>query len=270
MRLSDEQILIEILISKSLLIIQYFSDYPINVNLNVMKYISVILFTFTTIFAVPSYGETMDELVYRENTYYAKFTDVPFSGEITGMFQGTIRDGKKEGLWREYHSNGQLSSKANYTNNVPEGASVSYTPRGDMLSKGNYKRGLKEGLWEELEENSIIYETVNFIDGLKEGKFVKYFGRSGGQIASKGNYKNGELDGEFVSYYQSGKMWSTGSYKNGCYTGLWSYRNINGELYSPLEFDRYGDEYKPKVPMFIPGQRLIKDPCDKYQVRYAE
>ena len=74
-------------------IIQHFPDNLMNGSVNSMKYILVIFFSLATLIVVPSFGETMDDLVYRADAYYAKFTDVPFSGTITGSSQGEIKDG---------------------------------------------------------------------------------------------------------------------------------------------------------------------------------
>ena len=61
-------------------------------------------------------GETVkdEDLVLRDGLYYKKFTDVPFTGKITGEFQGKLKNGKKEGPWVVYHDNGQLMSKGTY------------------------------------------------------------------------------------------------------------------------------------------------------------
>ena len=68
------------------------------------------------VFALTSWSETLtvDDLVERNDLYYKKFTDVPFTGEITGKRQGSIKDGKKEGKWVYYYDNGQLESKREY------------------------------------------------------------------------------------------------------------------------------------------------------------
>ena len=55
-----------------------------------------------------------DRLVLRDGLYYQKFTDTPFSGNVTGDHQGKIINGKKEGEWLEFYSNGALSKKINY------------------------------------------------------------------------------------------------------------------------------------------------------------
>ena len=64
----------------------------------------------------------MDDLVERENILYLKFSDVPFTGEVTGRYKGSVKYGKREGAWVYYHDNGQLWFKSNFENGKEEGA----------------------------------------------------------------------------------------------------------------------------------------------------
>ena len=92
---------------------------------------------------------TIDDLVKREGIYYKKFTDVPFSGKVTGIEQGTFKNGKKEGPWVSYWENGQLKMKGDYKNRSREGPWVRY--RSNILNdgqldqelSGTYKNGVK-------------------------------------------------------------------------------------------------------------------------------
>ena len=90
----------------------------------------------------------MDDLVEREGIYYKKFTDVPFSGKVTGGGQGEIKNGKREGPWVSYFENGQLWDKGDYKNGKEEGPWVAYYDNGQLYLKGEYKNGKKEGPWE--------------------------------------------------------------------------------------------------------------------------
>ena len=57
---------------------------------------------FTLLFCLTSsvgWSETMDDLVERDGVHYKKFTQVPFTGEVTGKEQGSFKNGKKEGFW---------------------------------------------------------------------------------------------------------------------------------------------------------------------------
>ena len=58
----------------------------------------------------------MDDLVERDGLYYKKFTDVPFTGKITGKEQGSYKNGKRHGDWVTYWDNGRLRRKGKYKN----------------------------------------------------------------------------------------------------------------------------------------------------------
>ncbi len=58
------------------------------------------------LFPALALGETMDDLVKRDGLFYKKFTVVPFTGKITGITQGAVRNGKREGPWVSYSSDG--------------------------------------------------------------------------------------------------------------------------------------------------------------------
>ena len=88
------------------------------------------------------------------------FSDVPFTGKITGLEQGSFENGKKEGAWVWYYSSDRLRKKANYKNDKYEGAFVSYWPYyGQLSSKGNWKNGQREGTWVDYNEDGTI-DTV--------------------------------------------------------------------------------------------------------------
>ena len=57
---------------------------------------------------------SINDLIEKDGLYYEKFTDVPFTGNVVGEYQGKIRKGKREGEWLVYYENGQLESKGNY------------------------------------------------------------------------------------------------------------------------------------------------------------
>jgi antitoxin component YwqK of YwqJK toxin-antitoxin module len=54
--------------------------------------------------------------VKRDGLYYEKFTDVPFTGEVTRAQKGLFNSGKAKGAWVWYWGNGQLNGKGNYKN----------------------------------------------------------------------------------------------------------------------------------------------------------
>ena len=95
-----------------------------------------------------SYAETFDDLVFRNGLYYKKFTDIPFTGQITGQQQGNFKNGLQHGDWVTYYSDGQL------------------------LSKGKYIDGHREGMWERYDEYGTIYDMGRYIKGLRNGNWI--------------------------------------------------------------------------------------------------
>ena len=80
--------------------------------------ILLLVFLFPSL-ALGEEVDFVDDLVEREAIYYKKFTDVPFSGKVTGKKeQGSFKNGKKEGPWVNYYDNGQLTYKGDYKNGV--------------------------------------------------------------------------------------------------------------------------------------------------------
>jgi antitoxin component YwqK of YwqJK toxin-antitoxin module len=111
-------------------------------------------------------SDTINDLVERDGLMYKKFTEVPFTGKITSIEQGSFKNGKKEGAWVVYWNNGRLREKGNWKNGKYEGAYIDYYKNGQLSAKGNYKNGKREGAW-------VVYSD-------------------NGQLLYKGNWKNGK------------------------------------------------------------------------------
>ena len=120
-------------------------------------------------------GETMKDLVERDGLFYKEFTDVPFTGNITGKTRGTIRNGKKHGPWvynwkngQFYWNKGQLWKKGTYRDGKEEGSWVYNWNNGQLFCKGTYRDGKKEGLWVYNCNNGKLRKKETYRDGKKE------------------------------------------------------------------------------------------------------
>ena len=58
----------------------------------------------------------MDDLIVRDGLFYKLFSDVPFTGKLTGYQQGSFKNGERDGPWVGYYENGQLWYKGNFKN----------------------------------------------------------------------------------------------------------------------------------------------------------
>lgn len=182
-----------------------------------MRTLFIIPLVLMSLVSFPSWGLTMDDLVKREGLYYKKFTDVPFTGKITGNIVGTLENGYWDGLYEKYIE-------------------------GKIYWRGKYIKGKKEGLWVQYFESGDVSSKGNYLDGNREGFWIGYFGH--GQLHSKGNYKNGKKDGFWIEYWENGLVFSKGNYKNGLRKGEW------------LQQDRFGNINSVETGTFKNGQKV--------------
>ena len=82
----------------------------------------------------------MDDLVERDGLFYKKFTNTPFTGEVSGIESGDFKNGTRIGEWLFFHENGQLHLV------------------------GKYKDGKEDGVWEFFDDGFLIY-TLTYKDG---------------------------------------------------------------------------------------------------------
>ena len=129
----------------------------------------------------PAWGESSDDLVKRNDLYYKKFTDTPFTGTTLDYYSNgqlshkvNWKNGKKEGIWEWYDDNGQLLLEGNFKNNMEEGLWKSYHDNGHLKYKQNLKDGKAEGVMEWYDDNGLLKRTETW--------------RKDKMISCKGNY----------------------------------------------------------------------------------
>ena len=110
-----------------------------------MKVLLPLLTLFFALSQKAVFSETIGDLVKRNGLYYKKNSDIPFSGEVTGQYHGSYKNGKAEGPWVFYYPNGQLYSKGNYKDALQDGPWITYNIDGTINTQdtGIYKNGKK-------------------------------------------------------------------------------------------------------------------------------
>ena len=139
------------------------------------------------LFPVVSMGESVDrtEMVKRDSLYYKKFSDVPFTGTVTGKEQGEIVEGKRVGVWLNFYSTGQLSSRLHFSSDgIRNGEYVRYTQHGCLWRKGNIVDGKKDGWWFEYREGCGLQKKGQYDKDKRVGEWVWYW--TGEVLRTKG------------------------------------------------------------------------------------
>ena len=84
-----------------------------------IKKTTILLFFLAS---VSSYAKNLskDDVVIREGLYLKKFSNTPITGKLSGIENGKIKKGKREGKWLGYNEEGWLSNTLNYENDLKE------------------------------------------------------------------------------------------------------------------------------------------------------
>ncbi len=108
----------------------------------------------------------------------------------------TLKDGKQEGQYKQWHANGQLWDERTYKDGNQEGQHKQWHANGQLWDERTYKDGKLDGLCK------YWYET--------------------GQLQGECTYKDGKLDGLYKYWYANGQLGNECTYKDGKLDGLWS------------------------------------------------
>ena len=110
-----------------------------------------------------------NNLIKRDGLWYEKFINEPFTGNSTGLKQGKVKDGKKNGEWFYYLENGQLHLKNTYKDGKKDGERLKYYDNGKLYRKGNYKDGKRNGLKTDWHKNGRKESEGNWKNDKQEG-----------------------------------------------------------------------------------------------------
>jgi hypothetical protein len=128
------------------------------------------------------------------------------------LVEGTYRNGKREGVWTEYHSNGRVSAITGYVNGAKEGLHMEFDNTGTTILTITYHNNMRHGAYK-LWNHSILKETKMYRDDKIEGVAKSYY--DDGTLQEEGAYINGLREGVSRWYDSKGKLSIEYEYKNG-------------------------------------------------------
>lgn len=129
------------------------------------------------------------------------------------------KNGKLDGVFKNYYANGILQESSVYQNGIKNGISLWYHKTGELLSEFQYKNGVLVGSSKTYYPNS--------------------------QIKTESNYVASKLTGIYKEYHDNGTIKLEGQYLKGKKDGIWQYYDVNGEK-NKKEWYKLGDLIKSK------------------------
>ena len=125
---------------------------------------------------------------YHGFPYNGKFIDYYYSGRIQS--EGTIVNGKAEGLATQYFQNGKRALERVYSNGIANGTEVLYYEDGALKQKGNFEKGHEIGTWEMYFPNGQVKQRTIFTDDKGNGETTIYY--SSGKVLAAEVTRNGK------------------------------------------------------------------------------
>src|SRR6185369_12076441 len=80
-----------------------------------------------------------------------------------------MKDGRKNGLCREYYKNGNLRSQAWYSKDTVRDTVFYYFEEGPLSSVQIYNHGKKNGCWKKFSKKGILYSEIWYKDNELNG-----------------------------------------------------------------------------------------------------
>lgn len=170
-----------------------------------MKHLLILLFTTFTILANSQSTLT----IY----YDSNWVEVP--EQKANYYRIATKVGKK--LWsvNDYFLSGKIQMTGNYQSRkfkIKEGQFKYYFENGQISSDGKYLNNNKIGYWTSFYENGFKRSEVNYLNGILNGEYKSYYKND--QIESEGSFLNGNYDGEWKWYFENGNMSTKETYAN--------------------------------------------------------
>ena len=192
--------------------------------------------------------------------------------------RGRLKDGKKEGAWKEYNnwdvSNSRkrkLSGIVNYEMDIREGIAVNFYSNGDTAAIGYYHKNVSVGQWKIYAENSNKLSHIHNYDsiGNKSGWQYEYYPSGKVYLAS---YFYSPDHFQWVKFTEQGRVvfricytivkgsnildgdaWYYSEYQSGVYTGFTPTRNDT----AAYELQQYKNGIRHGVHRLFSNRKVV-------------
>ncbi len=162
---------------------------------------------------------------------------------------GSYLNNQRNGLWKSYYEDGVLKSEAEYTDDY--GRCTEYYHSGKIAGEGPKTGTRPVGHWRYYAEgDGTLQSEGDYENGNKNGQWISYF--SSGRIASRGNYADGQPNGLWEYYFEDGSLSSAGAYLGGQKDGYWKSLTADGKTINEVTFEGGRGEYRE----YYPGGKL--------------
>lgn len=197
------------------------------------------------------------------------------SREIINRFNSL---GNKHGQWFDFYESGKIKQTSEWRNGVLNGFVKNYEETGNLQNVQKYINGIIQPEATEIQVYDIRYDyyengKIKIIgsyredkpDGIRreydeKGKIIKGFIFRNGVLIAEGIIdEKGQKQGEFVEYFESGRVAAKGKYINSNPVGPWKYYYPEGSIEQEGSYDYKGNNMEEWIWYYANGSILKKE-----------
>ena len=146
--------------------------------------------------------------------------------------EASFRDGKKEGVWREFDEDGNVINSQTYqkgalvgqgivgTDGKRRGEYKEFYPDSTLRAEGLFIDGLRSGEWKFFYHNGKVQEVGSYKEGQPDGPWTWYYDNGQKQIEEQ--FFKGQPNGPYKEYDSKGNVIVSGTYFDGMKNGKWT------------------------------------------------
>ena len=164
------------------------------------------------------------------------FLSINFSFAQTSINQ-LDANGERDGVWRKYYSNKRIRYQGKFNHGKEVGVfkyfSAASSDHPVVIKEYNPNNSLAEVSF--YSETGLLESKGKMNGKNREGNWLFYH-EDGKTVMSEENYINGKLDGEYKTYFKSGKSTEIAYYKDGLLDSVYKKYSIKGHLYQHFTY----------------------------------
>jgi antitoxin component YwqK of YwqJK toxin-antitoxin module len=116
----------------------------------------------------------------------------------TKYAEGPVVNGKRHGIWTEWHRNGKRSKTATYVRGIKDGNWIYWRDNGHVSAEMKYERGVLLSAKSYRPDGTVGSHIRN-----GSGKWMTWY--KNGKKEQECEYVNGKLNGKLIMWYENGR-----------------------------------------------------------------
>ena len=126
----------------------------------------------------------------KENGLWKEWWPVDGVQPVVLKSEGYYLNGVTSGLWTNYHKNGKIQATGNTSNNLLTGTWRFYSETGNLIAKGGYLEGRKNGSWYyyDVNDSTKVRNSGEYANGIRIGAWTIYFDKKWNETDEPSQY----------------------------------------------------------------------------------